>query len=345
MKPIRLILSLCLSFVLLFAACKEKKAGRQESESPLTEFEIALNDINGKIKKDPENSDLYRQKGELLLKNGSVSEALLSLISAVDLDPENVQGWSSLSDVYVVLENYLEAENALIQAIKLDADNEEILLKLSKHYLIFQNYDDVQSNLDRIIAKNPYNAQAAYLYGVLHLEKGDTAKAVQYYTRTLELDHSHYDANVSLALLYATRNNPIAADYYHNAIALRPNYLPALYNLAYYYQEHLGQIEEALAMYDEILNKDPEYYNALFNKGYIYLVYEEDPHTAIEYFRSAAEVAYPKNPDVLYNIGYCLELMGSKREGREIYSNIIAEFPEYTLAMDGLKRLGRYSWH
>jgi tetratricopeptide (TPR) repeat protein len=326
------------------SACKEKKESKQEVQLSQLDMETTLNDINEKIKKDPENGVLYQQKGELLLKNGYISEALLSLISAVDLDSTNVQGWSALYDIYALLENYIEAENALIQAIKLDKDNEDVLLKLSKHYLIFQNYEDVRFNLDHVLNINPYNAQAIYLYGIYSIELGDTAKAIDYYNRALEIDHNLYDAHMSLALIYDIRNNPVAADYYENAIALRPNFLPGLYNLAYYYQENLGRYDDALAVYDEILSKDPNYYNALFNKGYIYLVYKEDPNMAVEYFRTAAEVVYPKNPDVIYNIGFCLELMGNRREARSIYNNIMTEFPDYNLAIEGLKRVGRFDW-
>lgn len=330
-------------FLLVVVSCGERteKKGVVVSE---TSEDLFVAELDKKIKKNPDDASLYAQKGEYLLEEGFVTESLYNFLIAIEIDSTNAQTWSRLGDIYMVMENYLEAENALVRAIRLEPDNEAVLLKLAKYYLIFQNYDDVKVYLTRVLERNSLNAQAYYLWGMYNLELGDTALAVQNYGRALELDHYLYDAYISLALLYQAKGNPIAADYYQNAISVRPNYLPAQYNLAYYYQEYLERIDEAMALYDRILEQDPSYYNALYNKAYIYLVYKQDPQTALDFFRQAAEVAYPKNPDVLYNIGYCLELMGDKKQARNIYREVNQEFPNHMLTMDGLKRVGRFDW-
>jgi len=301
-----------------------------------------LEALNKKIKTNPNDASLYYQKADYLLSNGNLPDALMNFIVSLDLDSTSIKTWSKLSDVYMLMENYIEAENALIHVLKLDPDNENALLKLAKHYIIFFNYEDAKVYLDKALSKNNLNAQAYELYGTYYLEQGDTARAVGAFNRALEIDDNLYESYLSLALLFDLRNNPVAVDYYKNALRVHPNNLFVQYKLAFYLQEKSGKIDEAMAMYDAMLEKDPQYYYALYNKGYIYLVYKRDPHTALDYFTQAAEVSDKTTPDALYNMGYCLELMDNKKEARRIYKQILEVFSDYKLAIEGQRRVGRF---
>jgi len=328
---------LCLLFTLC-VSCGE----RGQSKNGDMGQDPTLAALNKKIKANPNNASLYYQKADYLLNNGIISEALMNFIVSVDLDSTNVKTWSKLSDVYMLMENYIDAENAMIQVLKLDPDNEDALLKLAKYYIIFFNYDDAKTYLDKALSKNDLNAQAYELYGTYYLEQGDTARAVGLFNRAVELDDKLYESYLTLALLFDLRSNPVAIDYYKNAIRVRPNSLHAQYRLAYYLQEKSGRIDEAMEMYDAMLEKNPQYYHALYNKGYIYLVYKKDPRTAVDYFRQAAEVSDRKTPDALYNIAYCLELMDNKAEARRLYKQILELFHDYQLAIEGQRRVGRF---
>ncbi|MCL2510495.1 MAG: tetratricopeptide repeat protein [Bacteroidales bacterium] len=325
--------------LILCASCGERgqsKNGDAESQDPV------LAALNKKIKSSPNNASLYYQKGEHLLNNGSVPEALMNFVASADLDSTNVKTWSKLSDVYMLMENYIDAENAMVQVLKLDPDNEDAMLKLAKYYIIFFNYDDAKNYLDKALFKNNLNAQVYELYGTYYLEQGDTATAIGSFNRAVELDDNLHEAYLNLALLYDLRNNPVAIDYYRNVIRIRPNNLHAQYKLAYYLQEKSGRIDEAMEMYDAMLEKNPQYYHALYNKGYIYLVYKKNPRVAVDYFRQAVEVSDRKTPDALYNVAYCLELLDNKAEARRLYRQILELFHDYPLAIEGQRRVGRF---
>ena len=322
----------------VLAACGERNQTTNNTEAQ----DQVLEALNKRIKNNPNDASLYYQKADYLLNNGNLPDALMNFIVSSDLDPSNINTWSKLSDVYMLMENYIEAENALIQVLKLAPDNEDALLKLAKHYIIFRNYEDAKAFIDRTLSKNNLNAQAYELYGTYYLEQGDTARAVSSFNRAIEIDDNLYESYLALALLYDLRNNPVAIDYYKNAIRVRPNSLPAQYKLAYYLQEKAGKIDEAMEMYNAILEKAPQYYYALYNKGYIYLVYKQDPHTALDYFRQAAEFSDRTTPDALYNMAYCLELLDNKKEARRIYKQILEVFHDYKLAIEGQRRVGRF---
>ena len=305
-------------------------------------IDTVLAELNKKIKANPNDASLYYQRADYLLNNGNIPDALMNFIVSLDLDSTNVNTWSKLSDVYMLMDNYIEAENSMIQALKLEPDNEETLLKIAKYYIIFFNYEDSKSYLDRLLMKNNLNAQAYELYGTYYLEQGDTAKAITSFNRAIEIDDNLFESYFSLALLYDLRSNPVAIDYYRNAIRVNPNNLYTHYRLALYLQEKSGKIDEAMTIYNEILEKDPHYYFALYNIGYIYLVYKIDPRTALDYFRQAAEFSDRKTPDALYNMAYCLELLGNKKEARRLYKQILEIFSDYQLAIEGQRRVGRF---
>jgi tetratricopeptide (TPR) repeat protein len=323
----------------LAASCGERKSTKGDNTESQDQ---ALEVLNKKIKANPNDASLYYQKADYLLNNGKLPDALMNFIVSVDLDSTNLNTWSKLSDVYMLMDNYMEAENAMIQALKLKPDDENVLLKLAKYYIIFFNYEDAKTYLDRTLFKNNLNAQAYELYGTYYLEQGDTARAIGSFNRAVEIDDNLFDAYLSLALLYDLRSNPVAIDYYRNAIRVRPNTLHTHYKLAFYLQEKSGKIDDAMEIYNAILDKDPQYYYALYNKGYIYLVYKRDPRTALDYFRQAVEFSDRKTPDALYNMAYCLELLDNKREARQLYKQILEVFHDYELAIEGQRRVGRF---
>ena len=324
--------------MVMLAACGERSQTTNNTEAQ----DQVLEALNKRIKNNPDDASLYYQKADYLLSKGILPDALMNFIVSLDLDSTNINTWSKLSDVYMLMDNYIEAENAMIQVLKLSPDNEDALLKLAKYYIIFFNYEDAQTYLDRILSKNNLNAQAYELYGTYYLEQGDTAKAIASFNHAIEIDDNLHDSYLSLALLYDQRNNPVSIEYYKNALRIRPNNLHTQYKLAYYLQEKAGKIDEAMDMYNAMLEKDPEYYYALYNKGYIYLVYKRDPHTALDYFKQAAEFSDRTTPDALYNMAYCLELLDNKKEARRIYKQILESFHDYQLAIDAQRRVGRF---
>jgi len=328
----------CLISILTISCRENDKTKNNNTESK----DKVLSELNTKIKANPNDAILYYQRADYLLNNGNLPDALMNFIISLDLDSTNVNTWSKLSDVYMLMDNYIEAENSMIHTLKLAPDNEEILLKLAKYYIIFFNYEDSKTYLDRLLMKNNLNAKAYELYGTYYLEQSDTAKAISAFNRAIEIDDNLFESYFSLALLYDIRNNPVAIDYYRNAIRVHPNNLYTHYRLALYLQEKSGKIDEAMGIYNVILEKDPHYYYALYNIGYIYLVYKIDPHTALDYFKQAVEFSDRKTPDALYNMAYCLELLDNKKEARQLYKQILEVFSDYQLAIEGQRRVGRF---
>ena len=109
------------------------------------------------------------------------------------------------------------------------------------------------------------------------------------------------------------------------------------YDLALYLQDN-GNPEEALAHYDTLLMLQPGNSRLLFNKGYVYFVYLRDNEQALSYFEQSLQ-SDPTYVDALYNKGHVLEQMGDYSQAKAIYQQILSEYPDYQLAIEGMNRV------
>jgi tetratricopeptide (TPR) repeat protein len=82
----------------------------------------------------------------------------------------------------------------------------------------------------------------------------------------------------------------------------------------------------------------PNHPLVLYNKGYVNLVYLNDFATAIDFFDQAL-INDPNYLDALYNKGRALEEMGRFANAREVYNEVLRRRPNYELAVQALNRL------
>jgi tetratricopeptide (TPR) repeat protein len=144
---------------------------------------------------------------------------------------------------------------------------------------------------------------------------------------------------VQLGILYSTARNPLAIGYFQTATKIAPNRREAYYLLGMAYQEQ-ENIPKALETYGNLLAFAPDYKEALYNIGYIHLVYTADYPAAIDYF-SRAIALDPKYTDAYFNRGYSHELSGDYGNARNDYQKALEITPNYERSIEGLNRLDK----
>ena len=82
----------------------------------------------------------------------------------------------------------------------------------------------------------------------------------------------------------------------------------------------------------------PDNSRLLFNKGYVYFVYLRDNEKALEYFNQSLQ-SDPNYLDALYNKGHVLEQMGDYVQAKSIYEEVLQQQPDYRLAIAGMNRV------
>lgn len=169
-------------------------------------------------------------------------------------------------------------------------------------------------------------------------KKGDLQKAIDYYHNGLNLYPQHYGAWFNLGNIYVVYEDYFAAiDAYSKAIEYNPKFTLARMNLGIVSSEKLGDFDEAISQYNEIINSKKflwfipfifsnsksEKHNrglAYYNMGVAYRkksLYQDGDkeHTAqyllkaIEAYSNAAKIL-KDDYDTLYNLALAYHLEG-----------------------------------
>jgi len=190
---------------------------------------------------------------------------------------------------------------------------------------------------NKVLTIDPNFANAYFIKSVNYLDMKDTAKAVRNLQLTVEKDQKHLKAYLNLGILYSVRKNPIALDYFHNALNIDPYNTDVYYNIGLFYQ-NVDSLNKAIQTYTELLEIDPNYKYANYNLGYIHYQYLHVNEEALKYFDAAVKTD-PKYYQAIYMRGLCYEAMGDIQKAKAQYTRALQIKPDYDLAMKGIKRV------
>jgi tetratricopeptide (TPR) repeat protein len=154
------------------------------------------------------------------------------------------------------------------------------------------------------LAREPGNAEAMHLLGVLYHQQGDNARAIELMGRAVVSRPNNAVFHANLAEAYrAVGQHERAAGCCRAAISLRPNYSEAIANLGLALQG-MGQREAAVEQYQNALRLRPDFATALNNLGNV----ERELgrlDLALEHFRHAVRLD-PAHAPAQSNLGQLL---------------------------------------
>jgi len=293
--------------------------------------------LTEQIATDTADAELYKQRSVLFLKMNNVNKALADINKAIQIDVNTPGLYLILSDIYLKMGDGLKSEKALLKAYQSDGKNISTLLKLGEVNFLLKDYKEAIKYLNEAIETDRNNHTAYLLKGFTYLEGGDTAKAVENFMTSVNNNQQNYEAVIQLALIFSRKNNPVAINYFKNAIGLQPKSIEAWYGLGMFYQNSFDA-QNALSVYDTLIKITPGFKNSYYNKGYINMVMLDNFNGAIPDFSKAIEIDKGFT-DAYYNRGFCYEKLGMVQEAVNDYKNALELQTNYQLAIDGLNRL------
>ena len=190
-------------------------------------------------------------------------QAISALNKALEINPNYAEGYNNLGNVFFELSNFDKSLECYEKAIK-----------------IFPNFSDAFNNLGNIYFKKGEldNAIGSYESAILYTDKSDSNKDKPYYNL----------GNIFREL----ENFKKSTDYYKKAINLNPNSIDAYLNLSISLYKD-GNLEEAIALCENLLKKDPKNIKAINNLGeFNQEIGNED--LSLNYYKKALEID-PKN--------------------------------------------------
>lgn len=324
---------------LVFSSCNSSSTGPETpGDIDTSRLEYKLKVINDKIIADPENATLYMQRALINNARGVMPAAINDMKQAVSLD-------STKQDYYLLLGDFAfrglqvkESVEAFRKCIALDPTNKEANLKFAELNLYLKAYPDALKYANDALKLDERQAKPYFIKGFVYKEMKDTARAISSFQTVVEIDPEHYESYLELGRIFAERGNPIAVQYYDNALRVRPGSTEALYNRGLFLQES-GRLEQAEQDYTTLLKIDKQYADAYFNLGYIALIYRNEAEKSIGLFTDAIRI----NPDYVeayYNRGMAFKLTGNPEAAKKDFFKALSIYPAYQLAQDRLKEMG-----
>jgi len=296
-----------------------------------------LKAVNAELLKDPNNANLYHKRAMVYIMLKQLPEAVGDGLRAIKIDSTRSEYYLTLVDAYFAENKTKLARDLLVIIEKKFPDNQEGLLKLAELYFLIQKYQDALDYANKALKLNENLASGYYLKANVYRETGDTAKAISSLQTTIEQDSKFKDAFLDLGIIYGARKNPLAFEYYTNALKLEPNNEQVLYARAKLLQD-LGKTEEAIAAYDALLIKNKNCTSCLYNTGALYLEIKKDNKKALEYFTKAI-VSNPSYTEAYFARGLTYVRLKDKASAKADYEMCIKLQPNYEPALQGLNNL------
>lgn len=333
-----ILISLFTGLVLLSSCGSETISSETgTSDSVKSVLPEALLKLNAEIEKEPTNAELYHKRAQYHLQQRNFDAGFEDMRRVMTIDSSKSSYFITLSDLYFVTNQTANSKATLEKCLTLDDKNVDAMLKLAELYFYVKKHDDCFKYINLALKIDKYNSKAYFMKGMNYKEIKDTAKAISSMQTAIEQDQSFYNAYMQLGILNAAQKNPIAVEYYKNALRVQPKSTEIWYAIGKYYQD-VENWDKAAEAYEVLLKIDPKNKNANYNMGGINLVGKKDYKTALKYFTSALS-SDPAFVDAYYGRGVCYQTMGDKKNAVVDFNACLTINPmheEAKNALDGI---------
>jgi tetratricopeptide (TPR) repeat protein len=233
-------------------------------------FEEGLYYLDKALEIKPEISDIWNERGIVLVNLGRHKEAIASYDRALASRPDDDAAWYNRGLALANLGCYEEAIVSYDRALASRPDWATTWHNRGAALGHLGRYEEALVSFDRAVALTP-GADSWYNRGIVLGKLGRYEEALVSYDHALvlapDLVATHH--NRGSVLGHLGRYEEALASY-DQALALTPDYALAWYNRGIALGE-LGRYEEALASFDRVLTLTPDSADAWYNRGITYL--------------------------------------------------------------------------
>ena len=331
----RKILPIFVSGILFLSACQETVTQQQYADKEIS----VIDNVTDLIQKDSNNALLYNQRAKLYLSDGKIELALNDVNKGLGINSKEQQLFLTLAEVYLKMGQSEGCNNALLKAVELNPQNPVPFFRLAELNLLLEDYSTAMIYADRSLSLSKVNPDALFTKGLIFLAQADTLNAIRFFQFSLDQKETFLEPLIQLGIVYSVQRNPLAEQYLLKVIQLYPDAYSARYQLALYLQDN-ERANDAILHYDTLLQVVPDNKFVLFNLGFVHLVYLNNYEKAINYFDEVL-INDPNYIDALYNKGRALEELGQYLNAREIYTEVLSRERNHQLSIEALNRLDR----
>lgn len=292
----------------------------------------SVNELKDQLLEDPGNLEARLQLGSIYLESGNIVSAEKELLLAQRLGAPLEKVAEQLLGIYITQRKYDEirayldkykteiptlqatfyafdgfvklseqnnvaAYQLFIKARELDKNNTRAVLGLASYYVIESRHDQAIELLSEYLDHDNENQQALLLRAGVLRQAGNLDAAEKDYAAILKLDPEHTQANLAMALLNLSRNNPDAVLAVLDNFSARLQQSPIvqyLRGLSWYLKNDFNLAEKSL---QEVLINVPDHPQTHLLSGVIY--YHREKWQLAEDHLSRANHSFRNNPSIV----------------------------------------------
>ncbi len=308
-------------------ACQDESVSQQSSENNTQSSGAKeLDAINAKIAKEPSNVELQMDKVQLLLENEMFDQAAHEMKNVREQDSSSMRYLILQAEIYL---NTNESRKALEIADELVAVyplEREAIMEAAEIEIILKRYTSAQIHLNMILELNPRDEEAYFLKGLAYRYADDVYSAADAFQQVVQIDPSRSDAYIELGNIFTNLHNPLAIQYFNNALRVDPSQKEAVLGLANYYWFD-NQYELAKSNLHRMMEMDSTDFRPYFNEGLIMLE-QDSAMQAIPLFDHVLN-EQPNYPGALFYKGIAQENSGDKDAALVTFKTLKKVSPNY----------------
>lgn len=319
-------------FLLSLWACRNGQSSKKGGVEGNTDIQR----ISSEIDAHPDNAELFFMRSKIYRSLKKDSLALTDLYKAVKLDSTRAGYHSAIADILFEHKDINGSVKWIEKAMVLNPEDPTSHLKIAKLFLYTEEYPKAFTEINAVLRTDVYNAEAYFLKGMCYKQMKDTAKAISSFQTAVHTDPRYTDAHMQLALIYKSRNNSMALQYFENAFRADSSNMEALYGQGMFWQDQ-QKYAEAKKVFRRCILTDKNFERSYYNIGWM-LLQEDSTEKALRQFDIAIQVK-PDYTEAYYNRGLCHEILGHVAEAKNDYEQALVFAPDYILAKEALKRI------
>ena len=327
-------------FCILFASCQQSSNVKNLSSDNLAELPSTLvhkiDSVSELISYDTLNAALYFNRAGFYMQNEALDLGVSDLKRAVKLDSTNAKYWLKLGILYYAMQESRNAKDCWEYCSNLDVDNIECRINLAEIYLAVGELKKGQKRLNEILDTDPKNPTALFLAGNFALMEEDTIKAMKYIQSAINEDQTLFNAYDQMGVLYSSKGDLLALDYFNAALRLQPYRYDIHYKVGMFYQS-LQTFDEAVQAYERALALKKDHKTSLHNIAVIE-VFRKNYNSAINYFTQAITVDN-SYVEAYFGRAYCYELIGEFIKSESDYRTSLMLDNKYMPSRKGMDRI------
>ncbi len=285
---------------------------------------IARNELAELSKELPEDIEPQVQLGLLAVAEKAYPKAI-SILSK-HLGSADPRIYTGLAVAYLHQKEFDKSRATLDEGLRNLPDSAMLLEKLADTEALDGHYDIAVGYLQRLIASDPKSGKLRRRLAEVYELKGDHSNEIACYRQASELAPDDIAVAVSLAEALARAGRTIEArTQFRSVVKTHPENAPALNNAAYFLADTGGDLDEALRLAQQALEKFPGQPGFSDTVGYIYLKKGLND-SAVQTFSNLAR-KYPMFAGFRYHLGLALYVKGDSAAARKELQAALAGHP------------------